>query len=50
MKKLLLTFMMALATMCVSAQSFGDVPATVSADDVTILKESVLVFASHDSI
>lgn len=50
MKKLLLTFMMALATMCVSAQSLGDVPETVSADDVTILKESVLVFASHDSI
>ena len=35
---------------CVSAQSLGDVPETVSADDVTILKESVLVFASHDSI
>jgi hypothetical protein len=50
MKKLLLTFMMALATMCVSAQSLGDVPETVSADDVTVLKERVLVFASHDSI
>ena len=42
--------MLALATMCVSAQSLGDVPETVSADDVTILKERVLVFASHDSI
>ena len=50
MKKLLLTFMMALATMCVNAQSLGDVPETVSADDVTVLKERVLVFASHDSI
>lgn len=50
MKKLLLTFTLALATICVSAQSFGDVPATVSADDVTILKKSVMVIASHDSI
>lgn len=50
MKKLLLTFMLALATMCVSAQSFGDVPATVDPNDVTILKKNVLVFAEHDSI
>ena len=50
MKKLLLTFMLALATMCVNAQSFGDVPATVDPNDVTILKESVMVFAGHDSI
>ena len=50
MKKLLLTFMLALATMCVSAQSFGDVPATVDANDVTILKKNVLVIAEHDSI
>ena len=50
MKKLLLTSMLALATMCVCAQSLGDVPATVSADDVTVLKENVLVFAEHDSI
>ena len=50
MKKLLLTFMLTLATMCVSAQSFGDVPATVNANDVTILKKNVLVFAEHDSI
>ena len=50
MKKLLLTFMLALATMCVCAQSLGDVPATVSADDVTVLRENVLVFAEHDSI
>ena len=42
--------MLALATMCVCAQSLGDVPATVSADDVTVLKENVLVFAEHDSI
>ena len=50
MKKLLLTFMLALATMCVSAQSFGDVPATVDPNDVTILKKNVLVIAEHDSI
>lgn len=50
MKKLLLTFMLALATMCVSAQSFGDVPATVDPNDVTILKKNVMVFAEHDSI
>lgn len=50
MKKLLLTFMLALATMCVNAQSLGDVPATVDPNDVTILKESVMVFAGHDSI
>lgn len=50
MKKLLLTFMLALATMCVCAQSLGDVPETVSADDVTILKKNVLVIAEHDSI
>ena len=50
MKKLLLTFMFALATMCVSAQSFGDVPATVDPNDVTILKKNVLVIAEHDSI
>ena len=42
--------MLALATMCVSAQSLGDVPETVSADDVTILKKSVMVVAQHDSI
>ncbi len=42
--------MLVLATMCVSAQSLGDVPATVSASDVTILKESVLVVAERDSI
>ena len=42
--------MLGLATMCVSAQSFGDVPATVNASDVTILKKNVLVIASHDSI
>ena len=50
MKKLLLTFMLALATMCVSAQSFGDVPETVDPNDVTILKKNVLVIAEHDSI
>ena len=50
MKKLLLTIMLALATMCVSAQSFGDVPATVDPNDVTILKKNVLVIAEHDSI
>ena len=50
MKKLLLTIMLALATMCVSAQSFGDVPATVDPNDVTILKKSVMVVAQHDSI
>ncbi|MBO4721416.1 MAG: hypothetical protein J5629_00620 [Muribaculaceae bacterium] len=50
MKKFLFTFILTLATMCVSAQSLGDVPATVSASDVTILKESVVVFAGHDSI
>ena len=42
--------MLALATMCVSAQSFGDVPATVDPNDVTILKKNVLVIAEHDSI
>lgn len=50
MKKFLLTFMLALATMCVSAQSFGDVPEKVDPNDVTILKKSVLVIAEHDSI
>ena len=42
--------MLALATMCVCAQSFGDVPATVDPNDVTILKKNVLVIAEHDSI
>ena len=42
--------MLALATMCVSAQSFGDVPATVDPNDVTILKKSVMVVAQHDTI
>ena len=50
MKKLLLTFMLALATMCVSAQSLGDVPETVDPNDVTILKKGVMVIAQHDSI
>ncbi len=50
MKKFLLTLLLALATMCVSAQSLGDVPATVDASDVTIINRGVLVIAEHDSI